>query len=92
MNSMKLSKKYEVSVMGKCVHDLTLKEEWKSFIVLDGGPNRGELIVRRKDGTNGAAWAKQNNAFIEQELVILCADDRFCLPETEVVFGKPKAK
>ena len=89
MNSMKLLHKYELKVMGKVVSDVTITDEWNGFIELDGGPNRGKIIVRRKKWTNGKSWAKQENAFIEQELDILSSDARFGLPGTEVIFVNP---
>jgi len=81
MNTMKLMKKYELIIRGKRITDVTIKEEWNGFIELDGGPNRGKIIVRRKDWTNGKVWAKEANAFIEQELDIFHADSRFGLPD-----------
>jgi len=92
MNSMKLLHKYELKVLGKRITDVTIKDEWNGFIELDGGPNRGKVIVRRKGWNNGKEWAKEANAFMEQELDVLYADSRFGLPETEVIFVKPESK
>ncbi len=90
MNSMKLMHRYELTIKGKHIADVTIKSEWNGFIELVGGPNQGKIIVRRKDWNNGKAWAKEANAFIEQELDLLYADERFGLPETEVVFVNPE--
>ena len=92
MISMKLLQKYNLNIQGSFIADVTITEEWNGFIELDGGANRGKMIVRRKGWTNGKAWAKEENAFIEQELDVLYADSRFGLPETEVMFVKPEPK
>lgn len=92
MNSMKLLQKYQLNILGKCIGDVTIKSEWNGLIELDGGSNRGKIIVRRKGWTNGKEWAKQANAFIEQEIDILYADRRFGLPETEVIFVEPEKR
>ena len=90
MNSMKLSHKYELNILGKKIADVTIKDEWNGLIELEGGPNQGKMIVRRKGWNNGKEWAKEANAFMEQELDILYADSRFGLPATEVIFVKPE--
>jgi len=92
MNSMTLLQKYELKIQGKIITDVTIKEEWNGFLELRGGPNQGKMIVRRKGWNNGKKWAKEENAFIEQELDILYADSRFGLPDTEVIFVKPESK
>lgn len=92
MNSMTLMKKYELNILGKRIPDLTLKEEWNGLIELDGGPNKGKIIVRRKGWNNGKHWAKEENAFMGQELDVLYADSRYGLPETEVIFVQPVNK
>lgn len=92
MNSMKLLQQYELTVQGRRIGPVTIKEEWNGFIELRGGPNQGKMIVRRKVWNNGMEWAKEANAFIEQELDILFADKRFGLPETEVIFVKPESE
>lgn len=91
MNTMKLLQKYELNILGKRIADVTIKSEWNGLIELEGGPNRGMIIVRRKGWNNGKHWAKEENAFIEQELDILYADKRYNLPETEVIFVKPES-
>lgn len=90
MNSMQLQRNYELTILGKRLRDLTVGEEWNGFIELIGGPNQGKIIVRRKDWTNGKRWAKEENAFIAQEIEVFYADSRFGLPKTEVVFVKPE--
>ncbi len=92
MSSMQLLKKYGLNILGQHIGDVTIKDEWNGFIELDGGPNKGKIIVRRKGWNNGKKWAKEENAFIEQELDILYADTRFGLPETEVMFVRPESK
>jgi len=92
MNSMTLLQKYELKIMGHRVGDVTIKSEWNGLIELDGGPNKGKIIVRRTGWNNGKEWAKESNAFIEQELDIIYADSRFGLPETEVIFVQPETK
>lgn len=89
MNSMKLLHKYELKILGKVISDVTITSEWNGFIELDGGTHRGKMVVRRKGWNNGKHWAREQNAFIEQELDVVSADTRFGLPETEVVFVKP---
>ena len=90
MNSMKLLHKYELKILDRTICDVTIKSEWNGFIELDGGSIRGKIIVRRKGWNNGKKWAKEENAFIDQELDVLYADHRFGLPETEVIFVKPE--
>ena len=86
MNSMKLLHKYQLNIMGKNVGDVTIKEEWNGLIELDGGINKGKIIVRLKDQTNGAKWARERDAFNDQELDIIYADERFGLPKTQINF------
>ena len=86
MNSMKLLHKYELNILGKRIAAVTIVSEWNGLIELDGGPNMGKMVVRRKGWNNGKEWAKESNAFIEQEIDIISADKRFCLPDTEVIF------
>lgn len=92
MNSMTLSKKYTLKIQGVTVHDVEIVDEWNGLIELRGGPNQGKMIVRRKGWNNGKKWAKEANAFIEQELDIISADSRFGIPETEVIFVKPESE
>ena len=86
MNSMKLMHRYELKILGKYIGDVTIKSEWNGLIELDGGANRGKIIVRRKAWNNGKNWLKESDAFMEQELDIIHADSRFGLPETEIIF------
>lgn len=92
INSMKLVKGYKLNIDGRSIQDMTIKDEWNGFIELDGGPRRGKIIVRRKGWNNGKEWAKEANAFIEQEIEFLYADRRYAFPETEVIFVKPDSK
>lgn len=87
MISMTLKQTFKLTVGGKYVGDVSIKEEWNGFIRLENDAG-WELIVRRKKWTNGKKWAKETNAFIEQELDVLSADNRYGIPETEVVFAK----
>lgn len=91
MNSMTLLKTYSLKIGGKSFHEVSIKSEWNGLIELEA-LNMGKMIVRRKGWNNGKEWAKEENAFIEQELDVIYADDRFNLPKTEVIFVKPKAK
>ncbi len=90
MNSMTLSQTYNLKIAGLHIDGMRIKSEWNGFIELEGGPNRGKIIVRRKGWNNGKHWLKEANAFMEQELEILYADTQFNLPETEVIFVKPE--
>lgn len=92
MNSMKLMQQYELNIQGKRIAGVHIESEWNGFIELDAGPNQGKIIVRRKGWNNGKEWAKEKNAFIEQELDVLYADHRVGLPETEVMFVKPESE
>ena len=89
INTMKLNQTYTLNIQGRYIGEMAIRDTWNDFIELDGGPNRGKIIIRRKGWTNGKKWAKESNAFIEQELDILYADSRYNLPETEVIFVKP---
>jgi hypothetical protein len=88
MNSMKLLQKFGLTICGKYIADVAIKDEWSGFITLTNTQG-WELVVRRKKWNNGKEWAKESNSFIEQELDILSADSRYGIPETEVVFAPP---
>ena len=92
MNSMILKQAYTLKILDKYVTDVVIKSEWNGLIELDAGPNKGKIIVRRKGWNNGKHWEKERNAFMEQELDIIYADERIGLPETEVIFVKPEAE
>ncbi len=91
MISMTLLQTYQVNINGRHLGQFIIVDEWEGFIKLDAGPNKGEIIVRRKGWNAGMHWAKEDNAFIVQELEILYADSRFNLPATEVIFSNPES-
>jgi hypothetical protein len=92
MNIMKLTQKYDLNINGMRVDNVTIKSEWNGLIELDGGSARGKIIVRRRGWNQANAWAKEANAFIDQEIDIISSDRRFGLPVTEVIFVKPDDK
>jgi hypothetical protein len=87
---MKLLHKYELNIQGKRITDVTIVSEWNGLIELDAGVNKGKIIVRRKGWNNGKEWQKEANAFMEQELDIISADERIGLPKMEIIFTKPE--
>ena len=90
MASMILLQTFGVSACGTYLGEFTIKSEWNGFIELENCISKYKIIVRRKGWINSKVWAKEENAFIEQEIDILYADSIFNLPDTEVTFVKPE--
>lgn len=89
-STMTLTHRFDLSISGRVVRDVYITSEWNGLIELDGGTNRGKMIVRRKGWNNVKHWAKEENAFMDQEIEIIQADRRFNLPDTEIIFVQPK--
>ena len=92
MSVMRLEKKYELNIQGIVIRDVSIVDEWNGFIELDAGPNKGMIIIRRKDWNNGKRWEMEKNAFTNQWIDVVLADERIGLPKTKITFGFESAK